>query len=237
MGGENLPGNQEENIRIEVYYAEDDETIGKYVKEYLEQQDCKVAVFDRISDIRKALIGHLPTIVLLDWNMPDGQGNELCLWIRERWETLPIIYLTVRGDSHDIVAGFQNGADDYVVKPFDLAVLYSRILALLRRIEGVIGTKLLCDDLMLDKDKTAVYDGQKEIAVSQPEYRILLILMENKGKTITRNQLLEQVWDRSGNYVNDNTLTVTMKRLREKLNHPTCLKTIRSFGYRMEDTQ
>lgn len=144
---------------------------------------------------------------------------------------------SVRGDSHDIVAGFQNGADDYVVKPFDLAVLYSRILALLRRIEGVIGTKLLCDDLMLDKDKTAVYDGQKEIAVSQPEYRILLILMENKGKTITSNQLLEQVWDRSGNYVNDNTLTVTMKRLREKLNHPTCLKTIRSFGYRMEDTQ
>ena len=222
---------------IEVYYAEDDETIGKSVKEYLEQQNCKVAVFDRIAAVKKALIGHLPTIVLLDWNMPDGQGSELCLWIRERWKTLPIIYLTVRGDSHDIVTGFQNGADDYVVKPFDLAVLYSRILALLRRTKTVPDTKLFCDDLMLDKEKTAVYDGQKEIAVSQPEYRILLILMENKGKTITRNQLLEQVWDRSGNYVNDNTLTVTMKRLREKLNHPSCLKTIRSFGYRMEDTQ
>lgn len=222
---------------IEVYYAEDDETIGKSVKEYLEQQNCKVAVFDRIADVKKALIGHLPTIVLLDWNMPDGQGNELCLWIRERWKTLPIIYLTVRGDSHDIVTGFQNGADDYVVKPFDLVVLYSRILALLRRTEGVTHTKLFCDDLILDKEKTAVYNGQKEIVVSQPEYRILLILMENKGKTITRNQLLEQVWDLSGNYVNDNTLTVTMKRLREKLNHPACLKTIRSFGYRMEDTQ
>jgi len=222
---------------IEVYYAEDDETIGKSVKEYLEQQDCKVTVFDRISDVRKALIGHLPTVVLLDWNMPDGQGNELCLWIRERWEYIPIIYLTVRGDSHDIVTGFQNGADDYVVKPFDLAVLYSRILALLRRIEGIDNTKLSCDDLMLDKERTAVYDGQEEIFVSQPEYRILLILMENKGKTITRNQLLEQVWDCSGNYVNDNTLTVTMKRLREKLNNPSCLKTIRSFGYRMEDTK
>ena len=208
---------------IEVYYAEDDETIGKSVKEYLEQQNCKVAVFDRIADVKKALIGHLPTIVLLDWNMPDGQGSELCLWIRERWKTLPIVYLTIRGDSH--------------VKPFDLAVLYSRILALLRRTKTVTDTKLFCDDLMLDKEKTAVYDGQKEIVVSQPEYRILLILMENKGKTITRNQLLEQVWDRSGNYVNDNTLTVTMKRLREKLNHPACLKTIRSFGYRMEDTQ
>ena len=222
---------------IEVYYAEDDETIGKSVKEYLEQQNCKVAVFDRIADVKKALIGHLPTIVLLDWNMPDGQGSELCLWIRERWKTLPIVYLTIRGDSHDIVTGFQNGADDYVVKPFDLAVLYSRILALLRRTKTVTDTKLFCDDLMLDKEKTAVYDGQKEIVVSQPEYRILLILMENKGKTITRNQLLEQVWDRRGNYVNDNTLTVTMKRLREKLNHPACLKTIRSFGYRMEDTQ
>ena len=87
---------------IEVYYAEDDEMIGKSVKEYLEQQNCKVSVFDRIADAKKALIGHLPTIVLLDWNMPDGQGNELCLWIRERWKTLPIIYLTVRGDSHDM---------------------------------------------------------------------------------------------------------------------------------------
>ena len=161
----------------------------------------------------------------------------MCLWIRERWKYIPIIYLTVRGDSHDIVTGFQNGADDYVVKPFDLAVLYSRILALLRRIEGIDNTKLSCDDLMLDKERTAVYDGQEEIFVSQPEYRILLILMENKGKTITRNQLLEQVWDCSGNYVNDNTLTVTMKRLREKLNNPSCLKTIRSFGYRMEDTK
>ena len=101
---------------IEVYYAEDDETIGKSVKEYLEQQNCKVAVFDRIADVKKALIGHLPTIVLLDWNMPDGQGSELCLWIRERWKTLPIVYLTIRGDAHDIVTGFQNGADDYVVK-------------------------------------------------------------------------------------------------------------------------
>ena len=196
-----------------------------------------MAVFETISDIKKALIRHLPTIALLDWNMPDGQGSELCLWIRDRWKDLPIIYLTVRGDSCDIVSGFQNGADDYVVKPFDLAVLHSRILALLRRTKNVKDTKLFCDDLMLDKETMAVYDQQKEIIVSQPEYRILLTLMENKGKTITRIQLLEQVWDRSGNYVNDNTLTVAMKRLREKLHNPACIKTIRSFGYRMEDTK
>ena len=95
----------------------------------------------------------------------------------------------------------------------------------------------MCYDLVRDKENTAVFEGQREISVSQSEYRILLMLMENKGKTVTRSQLLEQIWDRSGSYVNDNTLTVTMKRLREKLNNPACLKTIRSFGYRMEDTK
>ena len=82
----------------------------------------------------------------------------------------------------------------------------------------------------------AVYNEQKVITISQSEYQLLLLLMENKGKTVTRQQLLEQIWDRNGNYVNDNTLTVTMKRLREKLHNPPCLKTIRSFGYRMEES-
>lgn len=222
--------------RIDVYYAEDDEVIAQSVKEYLEQQNCKVTVFGTINDIRKALRSHLPAILLLDWNMPDGQGSELCRWIREKWTDLPIIFLTVRGDSHDIVAGFQNGTDDYVVKPFELAILYSRMLALLRRAGKTKETKLFCDNMTLDKEKMAVYCEQEEITLSQPEYQLLLLLMENKGKTVTRNQLLEQIWDSAGNYVNDNTLTVTMKRLREKLHNPPCLKTIRSFGYRMEDS-
>lgn len=221
---------------IEVYYAEDDEMIAGYVKEYLTQQNCQVTVFHTASDLKKALSTSLPTVLLMDWNMPDEQGNILCRWIRERWINLPIIFLTVRGDSHDMINGFQSGADDYVVKPFDLAVLHSRILALLRRTKPIEETKLFCDDLMLDKEKNAVYCKQKEITVSQPEYQLLLILIENKGKTITRKQLLELVWDINGNFVNDNTLTVTMKRLREKLNHPICIKTIRSFGYRMEDS-
>lgn len=82
----------------------------------------------------------------------------------------------------------------------------------------------------------SVFWEQEEILLSQPEYQLLLLLMKNKGKTVTRRQLLEQVWDSNGNYVNDNTLTVTMKRLREKLHNPTCLKTIRSFGYRLEES-
>lgn len=221
---------------IEIYYVEDDEIIAKSVKEYLNQQDCRVIVFTTISEAKRALLSQLPALILIDWNLPDGQGNDLCRWIRSRSADLPIIFLTVRGDSHDVVAGFENGADDYVVKPFELTVLYSRILALLRRTKSVKETKLFCDELTLDKEKLTVYYRQEEIKLSQPEYHLLLLLMENKGKTVTRKQLLEEIWDNSGNYVNDNTLTVAMKRLREKLNNPPCLKTIRSFGYRMEDT-
>lgn len=221
---------------IDVYYAEDDEVIAQSVKEYLEQQNCKVTVFKTINEIRKALRYHLPSVLLLDWNMPDGQGSDLCRWLREKWADLPIIFLTVRGDSCDIIAGFQNGTDDYIVKPFELTILYSRMLALLRRAGKTKEMKLFCDNLTLDKEKMAVYYEQEPVTISQPEYQLLLLLMENKGRTITRQRLLEQIWGCNGNYVNDNTLTVTMKRLREKLHHPPCLKTIRSFGYRMEDS-
>lgn len=221
---------------MEVYYVEDDETIAQAVKEYLEQQNSKVTVFERITDVKQALINHMPAILLIDWNMPDGQGDELCGWIRLRWSKLPIIFLTARGEAQDIVAGFQSGADDYVVKPFELEVLYMRMQAILRRLGQTGNTRLFCDDLLLDKEKMAVYCKQEEIGLSQPEYQLLLLLMENKGKTVTRQRLLEQIWDSNGNYVNDNTLTVTMKRLREKLGNPSCLKTIRSFGYRMEDS-
>ena len=221
---------------IDIYYVEDDENIAQAVKEYLEQQECRVTIFRTIADARGALRNYIPTIILIDWNMPDGQGNELCGWIRLRWNNLPVIFLTARGDSHDIVSGFQSGADDYVVKPFELNVLHSRILALLRRVGEANETRLFCDHLLLDKEKMAVFYDRQEVVLSQPEYQLLLLLMENKGKTVTRKQLLEQVWDSNGNYVNDNTLTVTMKRLREKLHNPVCLKTIRSFGYRMEDS-
>lgn len=221
---------------IDLYYAEDDETVAQAVKEYLEQENFRVTVFSMLAGMKQALRSRQPDLVLLDWNMPDGQGNELCGWLRARWPWLPVIFLTVRGDSHDVVGGFQKGADDYVVKPFELEVLHSRILALLRRTGQVKVNCYHCDSLTLDMDKMSVFCDGEELVLSQPEYQILLLLMENKVKTVTRKQLLEKVWDSNGNYVNDNTLTVTIKRLREKLHQPACLKTIRSFGYRMEDT-
>lgn len=220
-----------------VYYVEDDWDIAENVKTYLEIRQMEVSVFSCIADAKQELLKKRPAILLVDRNMPDGNGDELCKWIRRLWgNQLPILYLTVRGETADIVQGFQDGADDYVVKPFDLEVLYSRILALLRRSGQTKETRLFCDHLQLDTDKMSVFCEQEEVLLSQPEYQLLLLLMENKGKTVTRKQLLEQVWDSNGNYVNDNTLTVTMKRLREKLHNPTCLKTIRSFGYRLEES-
>ncbi len=221
---------------FELYYIEDDPSIAQAVKEYLGQKGFQVTIYTTLAKARQALNTHVPALVLLDWNMPDGRGDSLCQWIRSNWKELPVIFLTVRDDSHDIVSGFQNGADDYVVKPFELEVLYSRILALLRRTGNVSKQYLSCDGISIDRNRRAVFCGSEEIGLSGAEYQLLLYLLQNKGKTVTREKILEQVWDVNGNYVNNNTLTVTMKRLRDKLHQPACLKTVRSVGYRMEDS-
>ena len=113
---------------------------------------------------------------------------------------------------------------------------YSRILALLRRTGNVAKRYLSCDEIKIDQNRQMVFCYSEEISLSAAEYQLLLYLMKNKGKTVTREKILEQVWDVNGNYVNNNTLTVTMKRLRDKLSRPACLKTVRSVGYRIEDT-
>lgn len=219
----------------EIYYIEDDETIAMTVKEYLCGKGYAVRIFDTLERAEKAFENHVPQVVLIDWNMPDGSGDDFCRRLRARWRELPVIFLTVRNDTRDIISGFENGADDYVTKPFELGILYSRICALLRRTGNSQNRFLTCGLVRVDTDRMAVFCGEEEITVSQAEYQLLQILMQNKGKTVTRERLLSQIWDSNGNYVNDNTLTVAMKRLREKLHHPSCLKTIRSFGYRMED--
>ena len=221
---------------IDLYYIEDDLSIASVVKEYLEQKNFKVTICETLAQARQTLKDRVPTCVLLDWNMPDGHGDGLCQWIRSNWKELPIIFLTVRGESRDIVSGFRSGADDYVVKPFELEVLYSRLQAILRRTGNVAEQYLSCGGIIIDKNRHTVFCHSEEISLSAAEYQLLLYLMQNKGRTVTREKILEQIWDVKGSYVNNNTLTVTMKRLRDKLDQPECLKTVRSVGYRMEDT-
>lgn len=220
---------------IDVYYVEDDDAIAAAVSRYLEGRHCRVTILSSIADARQALKTRIPTIILVDWNMPDGRGDTLCRYIRSNWRELPVMFLTVRGESRDIVSGFQNGADDYVVKPFELEVLYSRMCALLRRTGDVAKQYLTCGQISIDQNRLEVFCGGEAIHLSPSEYQLLLYLMKRKGKTITREVLLEQVWDSSGSFVSDNTLTVTMKRLREKLHQPSCIKTVRSVGYRLEE--
>lgn len=220
----------------ELCYVEDDIVIANVVKEYFEHKNFSVTICTTLMEAKKVMEVHVPSIVLLDWNMPDGNGDSLCRWIRNRWKAIPIVFLTVRSDSSDVVSGFQNGADDYVVKPFELVVLYSRIMALLRRTSNVSEQYISCNGIIVDQQRRTVSCNSIDINLSVSEYELLIFLMRNKGKTVTREKILEQVWDVNGSFVNDNTLTVTMKRLRDKLNQPSCLKTVRSVGYRMEDT-
>ena len=220
----------------EICYVEDDCDIAHAVKEYLTRRGFAVTVCATLAEAKRAIGAHVPALALLDQNMPDGHGDELCRWIRRNYKELPVMILTVRGDAADIVLSFQNGADDYVVKPFELEVLYARILALLRRSGDVSGQYLSCGGITIDQNRRSVSCSGEEIGVSAAEYELLLYLMRNQGKTITRERIVAQVWDANGNFVNDNTLTVTMKRLPDKLHQPPCIRTVRSVGYRMEET-
>lgn len=219
----------------DIYYVEDDEDISRTVKEFLEQRGYRISVFASIEAAKRGFRSACPTLALVDWNMPDGSGRELCGWIRSFRRELPIILLTVRDDTRDIVSGFRSGVDDYVVKPFELDVLVLRIEALLKRCGDVSRQYLSCGSITLDQKRMLVFSGGEEVNLSPSEYQLLLCLLQNKGLIVTREQLLERVWDKNGNFVNDNTLTVAMKRLREKLYKPDCLKTVRSVGYRMEE--
>lgn len=220
-----------------IYYIEDDGSISELVREFLSAHHYRVTIFTTIDSAKQAISERCPSLVLVDWNMPDGNGRELCRWIRSKWSKLPVIFLTVRDEDRDIITGFESGADDYVVKPFALDVLLVRIQALLRRTGDISGQYLSCGFISLDQNRQTVHNGDREVPLSPSEYQLLLCLLQNRGKTVTRQQLLERVWDSNGNFVNDNTLTVTMKRLREKLDNPVCLKTVRSIGYRMEDVE
>jgi DNA-binding response OmpR family regulator len=218
-----------------IFLVEDDQDIIFAVKEYLQGKNFMVYAVKTLMEAKQYLENQLPNLIIIDWNLPDGDGDQLCHWLRKKSQNLPIIFLTIRGDTKDMLRGFNIGADDYIVKPFDLEVLYSRICAILRRTGNVEENILLCGYISIDKNRIQVFCNNEEVILSTMEYQLLLLLMENKNYTLPRKRLLELIWDNNGNFVNDNTLTVTMKRLREKLHNPSCLKTIRSIGYRMED--
>ncbi|MDQ0192855.1 response regulator transcription factor [Paenibacillus wynnii] len=221
--------------RQQLLIVEDDETIAYGIQVFMQKRNFMVTCAESVHKAKTILQTQPFDLILLDWNLPDGNGYELCAYMKKNSST-PVIFLTVRDDAKDVVRGLDMGADDYIIKPFQLSILFSRINAVLRRGRVVPTTNNpSCEGILLDKNKTQVFCDDKEVMLTASEYRLLLILLENKNKTLTRRILLESLWDMDGAFVNDNTLTVTMKRLREKLGNPSCIKTIRGIGYRAED--
>ena len=221
-------------MRKRILLVEDDEEIRSMIKDYL-SGEFEVCFFsDGKTAMRKLANLDEYSLALIDLMLPDISGMELIKAIRQV-STIPVIIITAKDNDTDKSLGLNLGADDYVVKPFELEVLYSRIQALRRRIGNAADQYLSCAGIIIDQNRHTVSCHSEEISLSAAEYQLLLYLMQNKGRTITREKLLEQVWDVNGNYVNNNTLTVTMKRLRDKLYQPRCIKTVRSVGYRMED--
>lgn len=220
-----------------ILLVEDDSQIASYLGELLRAEGFDTQIAGSKKEAGECLLVQAFDLVLLDVSLPDGNGFSICAEIKREYE-IPVIFLTASGDEYSVVAGLDMGADDYIAKPFRPRELISRIRSVLRRCKKEQRI-LSCGDLRVNVSSATVTKGEKELFLSALEYRLLLLLLQNKGQILTRNQLLEEIWDASGEYVNDNTLSVYMKRLREKIEEnpqsPRLLHTIRGIGYRMED--
>ena len=220
-----------------ILLVEDDGQIAAYLGELLRAEGFDTQIAGSKKEASECLLVQAFDLVLLDVSLPDGNGFSICPEIKREYE-IPVIFLTASGDEYSVVAGLDMGADDYIAKPFRPRELISRIRSVLRRCKKEQRI-LSCGDLRVNVSSATVTKGEKELFLSALEYRLLLILLQNKGQILTRNQLLEEIWDASGEYVNDNTLSVYMKRLREKIEKnpqsPRLLHTIRGIGYRMEE--
>ena len=218
-----------------ILLVEDNETIIMGLKYSLEQEGFQVISAKTAKESKEKLDNKNIDIVLLDVSLPDGNGFEICKEIKEK-NDIPIIFLTAQDEETSIVLGLDLGADDYIVKPFRTRELISRIKSVLRRYGKKEENNIIqYKNIKIDTISAKVYKNNKEIIFTSLEYRILLMLFTNQNKLITREQLLEKIWDIAGNFVNDNTLTVYIKRIREKLEDDSIIKTIRGLGYRIGD--
>lgn len=219
-----------------ILLVEDDKEIIENLSEFLRHEGFDVKNATGQTSALDLLKENTFDLVLLDVMLADGNGFTTCSAIKSEYN-LPVIFLTASGDEYSTVTGFELGADDYISKPFRPRELISRIKNILR-LTGNSGGITKIGDVSVDTVKgTASRDG-KDLYLSALEYRLLLVFINNKNTVLTRTQLLETIWDVAGEFVNDNTLTVYIKRLREKIEkdpqNPQIIKTIRGMGYRLD---
>ena len=214
-----------------ILLVEDDVFLRDGLKEMLEKEDYAVDVAPCIADAKEALSSAIYSLIILDVMLPDGDGFSFCAELRTGGNNIPILFLTACDDEIQIVRGLDAGGDDYVTKPFKMLELLSRVRALLRRNTNSVYN---AGGLAVDTNTMTVKKDGKIIFVTPTEFQILLMLMRNNGVIVTRNILLQNIWDDAGNFIDDNTLSVHISRLREKIGAGH-IKTVRGVGYRWED--
>ena len=216
---------------MEVLLVEDNEILAKGIIYSLEQEEFKMTHKTNVKETIKFLQNEKPKLVILDISLPDGNGFDLYEKnIKDK--NIPTIFLTAKDDEDDIVKGLEAGAEDYITKPFSIRELIARINKILLRNKknSIIKVK----DIEFDIDKMVVYKEEKEINLTSLELKILNLLFTNLNKVVTRNYIIERIWEWTGNDVNDNTVTVYLKRIREKLVTDIII-TIKGIGYRIDE--
>jgi DNA-binding response OmpR family regulator len=173
----------------------------------------------------------MTSLVILDINLPDGSGFEILELIKNNDPHTPVILLSANDMDADIIMGLEKGADDYITKPFNLNILRARVNTQLNRLTAKTSNVLEFDDYRFDFDKMIFTKGLIQIELSKIEQRLLRVLVENKGLTLRRDLLIEKVWQTEGNWIEESTLSVTVKRLRDKLDAANYIKTIYGIGY------
>lgn len=223
-------------LETKILLIEDDPAIVENLSAFLKEEGFEVISVNGQQKALEQLEICRPQLILLDVTLAEGNGYSACTAIKAKYE-IPIIFLTALGDEFSVVTGLDMGADDYISKPFRPRELVSRMRSVLRR-AGKSGGAVYAGDLKVDTEKGVVTRSGEELFLSALEYRLFLVFLNHRGKILSRGQLLEEIWDVAGEYVNDNTLTVYIKRLREKIEHdpqnPEMIKTVRGLGYRME---
>lgn len=223
---------------MNVFLLEDDEAIGIGLKYSLENEGYTVTIATSVKSAFEIINKEKFALYILDLTLPDGSGYDVCKKIKSIGD-FPVIFLTAYDDEVNVVMGLELGADDYISKPFRVKELIARIKSVLRRYNRESKGIINIGNVLINTNKATVFKNGQEIILTAMEYKLFLILLNNRGTILSRNKLLEYIWDVEGDFVNDNTLTVYIKRLRDKIEDdpsaPMIIKTIRGLGYVIEN--
>lgn len=218
-------------MAVKILVTEDDAFLRDGLCEMLKKEGYDVVSSGTVKEAKESFFKENFNLIILDVMLPDGNGFDMCSFIREKNKDVPILFLTACDDEVQVVRGLDAGADDYVTKPFKLLELLSRIRALLRRCKATVYNG---ENIFIDINSMTVKKNGETVFVTPTEFQILSALIRNNGVIVTRSVLLENIWDEGGSFIDDNTLSVHMSRLREKIGTEHIV-TVRGIGYRWED--